>query len=236
MTTALTFASGLPLHVAGSDDSSRAIIVIQEAFGVNEHILSVVDFFASQGFYAVAPELFHRDGSPVISYDDFPAAMGALGNLTRDGITADLMDSAAFLTEKGFEPSQIAIVGYCMGGTVATFAGTLGIVAAAASFYGGGVLNGRFGLDPVADMVRGLTVPWIGLYGEMDKGIPAEHIDALRVAISESSIAERGELNYYPDADHGFNCNDRTAVYNEAVAQQATAATVAFFERYVSTR
>ena len=236
MTTALTYSTGLPLHVAGDEDASRAIIVIQEAFGVNEHILSVVDFFAGQGYYAVSPELFHRDGSPVVAYDDFPAAMGALGNLTRDGITTDLTDTAAFLADKGFEASQVAIVGYCMGGTVATYAGTLGIVAATASFYGGGVLNGRFGLDPVADMVRSLTTPWIGLYGELDKGIPAEHIDALRAAMSESSIADRSELNYYPDADHGFNCNDRTAVYHEAVARQATAATVAFFDRYVSSR
>ena len=236
MSTPLTYSSGLPLHVAGNEDAPRAVIVIQEAFGVNDHILSVTDSFADQGYFAVTPELFHRDGSPVVAYDDFPAAMGALGNLTRDGITADLTDTAAFLAEKGFEPSHIAIVGYCMGGTVATYAGTLGIVAAAASFYGGGVLNGRFGLDPVADMVRSLTVPWIGLYGELDKGIPAEHIEALRAALAESAIAQSSELNYYPDADHGFNCNDRTAVYNAAVAAEATAATLAFFDRYVNSR
>jgi dienelactone hydrolase len=75
MITRHVLDNATPVQVDGDRDAPRALIVLQEAFGVNDHIRSLVEMFAREGFYAVAPELFHRTGSPEVPYDDFPAAM-----------------------------------------------------------------------------------------------------------------------------------------------------------------
>lgn len=147
------------MYASGNTDSSRAVIVIQEAFGVNGHIRNVADRFADEGYLAVAPQLFHRDGSPEIPYDDFPSAMTFMAKLTKQGITNDLSATTDFLATLGFHAPNIAAVGYCMGGTVAFFAATLGTIGAAASFYGGDVATGRFGLPPLLELAPDLKSP-----------------------------------------------------------------------------
>ena len=87
----------------------------------------------------MAPELFHRVGSPEVAYDNFPEAMTAMATLNADDIGTDLSAAAGFLGAAGYAAPSIGIVGYCMGGTVTFYAATLGLVGAAASFYGGGI-------------------------------------------------------------------------------------------------
>ena len=214
MTTRTTLSSGLPINVAGPKDATRAIIVLQEAFGVNSHIRDVTDRFGAQGYLAVSPELFHRDESPEIAYDDFAAALTHMGNFTREGLERDLRDTVAYLAEQGITPASIGIVGYCMGGTVATFADTLGIVGAAVSFYGGGVTNGRFGLPAL-----------------VDKGIPMDQVDALEEAMAEND--QTTEVIVYEEADHGFHCDDRTNVFNAEAAQDAAEKALEFFREHL---
>lgn len=227
MTTRHILASGTPLHVAGDTTAPRAVIVIQEAFGVNDHIRSVAQRFADEGFYAVAPELFHRIGSPEIPYDQFPDAMAAVGSLSREGLTDDLVATSRFLVDAGYESASTGVVGYCMGGSVTFYAATLGGVGAAASFYGGGVETGRFGLPSLLELASDLRCAWRGFYGDRDKGIPVEQVEALRAATISSPYG--AEIIRYADAEHGFNCDARPAVYNEAAARDATARTYQFF-------
>ncbi|MFZ1063469.1 MAG: dienelactone hydrolase family protein [Acidimicrobiales bacterium] len=227
MITRLVLENGTPVQIAGEPTAARAIIVVQEAFGVNDHIRDVAERFAAQGYYAVAPEFFHRSGSPEVAYDDFPAAMAPMGELNKEGLTDDLLGTSAFLVEAGYPASATAVVGYCMGGTVAFYASTLGIVGAAASFYGGGVETGRFGLAPLLELASELKSAWIGLYGDLDKGIPVEQVEALRRAVAATSYPT--EVHRYADAEHGFSCDARVAVYNEAAAKDATAQTLRFF-------
>lgn len=234
MTTPVALASGLTLHVAGSPDATKAVIVLQEAFGVTDHIHDVAERFAQHGYYAVAPELFHRDGGIIAPYDDFSIALAALATLTREGLESDLRESAGFLNEAAFAPASIGVVGYCMGGTVATFADTLGLVGAAASFYGGGVLHPRFGLDPMVEMAEHLQAPWIGLYGDLDKGIPPEQVEQLREKLLTGHVPF--ELHRYPDADHGFHCDDRPAVFSPADAADAAERTYRFFDEHLVAR
>jgi len=218
---------GFPVYVAGSTESKRAVIVIQEAFGVNDHIRSVTDRFAEAGYFAVAPQLFHRDGSPEIAYDDFPSAMKYMGNLNKEGLTNDLNATTDFLATLGFHAANIAIVGYCMGGTVTLYAATLGLVGAAASFYGGGVETGRFGLAPLVELAPELKCPWLGLYGDLDAGIPVEQVEHLRAAAATSAFPT--DVVRYADGDHGFHCDGRPSVYNEAAARDAHRRTLDFF-------
>jgi carboxymethylenebutenolidase len=223
-----------PVQIAGDTNAPRAIIVVQEAFGVNDHIRNITERFATQGYYAVAPELFHRSGSPEVAYDDFPAAMAPMGELNRKGLTEDLLATSKFLVQAGYPKAATGVVGYCMGGSVAFYAATLDIVGAAASFYGGGVKTGRFGLPPLLELASELHSAWIGLYGDLDKGIPVEQVEALRAASAKSTYAS--EVHRYPDAEHGFNCDARAPVYNEAASLDANANTLRFFDENLGTK
>ncbi len=234
MTERHVLQNGTPIQVVGDPTSSRAVIVLQEAFGVNDHIRSVAARFADHGFLAVMPELFHRAGSPEIPYDSMPDAMAALGTLSRDGLTDDLMAASGYLHESGFPSSATGVVGYCMGGSVAFFAATLSVAGAAASFYGGGVETGRFGLPSLLELAPHLGCPWLGLYGDLDQGIPVSQVEALREATADLPVD--AQIVRYPDAQHGFNCDGRPAVYNEAAAHDATARTYRFFTDHLVAR
>jgi carboxymethylenebutenolidase len=226
--------AGFPVYASGKTDAARAVIVLQEAFGVNDHIRTVADRFSDEGFLAVAPQLFHRDGSPEIPYDDFSAAMPFMANLTKQGLTNDLNATTDFLATLGFHAPNIAAVGFCMGGTVAFFAATLGTVGAAASFYGGGVTTGRFGLPPLVELAADLRCPWIGLYGDLDQSIPVEQIEALRDATDAVSVTT--EIVRYAEGQHGFHCDARPAAFNEAAATDARTRALAFFAEHLSDR
>lgn len=234
MTDRTILPEGVPVFTAGHHDAERAVIVIQEAFGVNDHIRDVTERFARAGYFALAPELFHRDGSPEIAYDDFASAMAPMGNLTREGLTEDLTATTTFLHRRGFARVNVGIVGYCMGGTVAFLANTLGLVGAAATFYGGGVVTGRFGLAPMVELAPSLLAPWLGLYGDLDTGIPIEQVEALRDAASRASVET--EIVRYADGQHGFHCDGRPQVFNRDAADDAARRTYEFFERVLVDR
>jgi carboxymethylenebutenolidase len=222
---------GFPIYASGKTDAPRAVIVLQEAFGVNDHIRSVADRFADEGYLAVAPQLFHRDGSPEISYDDFASAMPFMANLTMPGITNDLSATTEFLATLGFHSPNIAAVGYCMGGTVSFFAATLGTVGAAASFYGGGVATGRFGFPPLLELAADLKCPWLGLYGDLDQSIPVDQVEALRGATD--AVAVTTEIVRYPQGKHGFHCDARPDSYDDVAALDAHRRTLAFFAEHL---
>jgi carboxymethylenebutenolidase len=224
--------AGFPVYASGNTDSPRAVIVLQEAFGVNHHIRDVADRFSDEGYLAVAPQLFHRDGSPEVPYDDFQAAMPYMANLTRQGLTNDLNATTDFLATLGFHAPNIAAVGFCMGGTVSFFAATLGTIGAAASFYGGGVATGRFGLPPLIELAADLQSPWLGLYGDLDQGIPVDQVEALRAATKSTSVDTA--IVRYADGKHGFHCDARPDAYNEVAAADAYARALAFFAEHLS--
>jgi len=223
--------AGFPVYASGKTDAPRAVIVVQEAFGVNDHIRSVADRFADEGYLAVAPQLFHRDGSPEIPYDDFSLAMPFMANLTMQGITNDLNATTDFLATLGYHAPNIAAVGFCMGGTVAFFAATLGTVGAAASFYGGGVATGRFGFPPLVELAADLKCPWLGLYGDLDQSIPVEQVEALRAATDAVSVPT--EIVRYAEGQHGFHCDARPDSFNEAAASDARQRALAFFAEHL---
>jgi len=227
-------ANTTPLYASGDTSAPRALIVIQEAFGVNGHIRDVADRFASQGYYVVAPELFHRTGSPEVAYDNFDAAREHMGALNRADIETDLRNAASYLNDQGYPTSSIGIVGYCMGGTVTFFAATLGIVGAAAAYYGSGLRAGRFGFDGQIAMAPAITCPVMGFYGDLDASIPVDEVEELRAALA--ATAQVTEVVRYADAHHGFHCDGRPAVYGADAAADAYQRTLAFFAEQLSAR
>jgi carboxymethylenebutenolidase len=223
---------GFPIYATGSAEASRALIVLQEAFGVNDHIRSVADHYGDDGFFVVAPHLFHRSGSPEIPYDDVEHAKAVMATVTEVGLTNDLRAATDFLATLGFTPASIGVVGFCMGGSVALFAATLGIVGAAVSFYGGGITTARMGLAPLIEVAERLQSPWLGLYGDLDTGIPVAEVEALRDLTDRLNVDT--EIVRYPLAGHGFHCDARPAAYNDEATRDADVRVREFFDTNLS--
>ncbi len=234
MTLTLSTQDGpMPTYEARPDGEVKGgVIVVQEAFGVTDHIEEVARRFAAEGWHALAPAFFHRQGSPVVAYDDIPAVMPLMGLLSADGLAVDLRAAIDHFASAGLDASNVAVVGFCMGGTVTFFAGTLQPLGAAATFYGGGLIEGRFGLPPIGELAPRLQTPWLGLFGDRDSGIPVEQVEALRVATADLDVDT--EIVRYPDAEHGFHCNDRPAVFNPEAAADGWRRTLEWFDRYAA--
>jgi carboxymethylenebutenolidase len=228
-----TVDGAMPAHAASPDGSPRGgILVVQEAFGVTAHIEGVANRLADAGWYAIAPAFFHRQGSPVLAYDDFEKVMPIMGELSAEGLAVDVAAAFDHLERSGLAPSKIGAVGFCMGGSVTFFAATSRAVGAAVTFYGGGVDQGRFGLPSLIEQAPNLKTPWLGLYGDLDKGIPTEEVERLREAVAGAPVAT--EIVRYADADHGFNCNDRPSVFNASAAADAWPRTLAWFDTHLA--
>jgi carboxymethylenebutenolidase len=214
----------MPLYEVRPDDTpTAAIVVLQEAFGVNDHIEDVTRRFADAGYLAVAPALFHRTGAPRLGYDELATAMPHVNAITNRGL--DLEQTMEHLRRLGFKDHNIATVGFCMGGTASFVAGARYALGAAVSFYGGGILEGRLGEAPLVQLAPSLQAPWLGLYGDQDGGIPVEQVEALREAAAGAPVDT--DVVRYPDAGHGFHCDVR-ASYHRASAEDAWRRTLEF--------
>lgn len=220
----------MPSYQAEPDGDARgAVVVVHEAFGVTPHIEDVTQRLASAGYRAVAPGFFHRQGSPVLAYDNLEQVMPLLGSLTADGLRTDM---TAALDHLGMAAERSAVVGFCMGGTITFFAATLRPIAAAVTFYGGGVTEGRFGLPALVDLAPALKTPWLGLFGDQDHSIPVPQVEELRRAASSAGVPT--DIVRYADAEHGFHCNDRPAVFNQTAASDAWKRTLDWFDRHMA--
>jgi carboxymethylenebutenolidase len=187
--------------------------------------------FAADGYRTVAPHLFHRTGDPTIPYDQIDQVFEHIGALTDVGILDDVDASLRYLSEQGgLDSNRVGVVGFCMGGTVSLLAARRRALGAAVTFYGGGIADGRFGMPAIEELASDLCTPWLGLFGDLDQGIPVEQVEALRVAAEGAAVAT--EIIRYADADHGFHCDGRPA-YNEASATDAWLRTLAWFDAYL---
>jgi carboxymethylenebutenolidase len=217
-------------EAAESGVPKGAVVVIQEAFGVNDHLKDVAQRFAAEGYRAVVPHLFHRTGDPQIPYDDIDKAMEHLGQLTEQGIAEDMNVAYGHLHEDGFEDPRIAVVGFCMGGTVTFIEAHDRALGAAVTFYGGGIAEGRFGAPSLLELAPELKTPWLGCYGDLDR-IPVEQVEQLRAATAKAPVDT--EIVRYPDAGHGFHCDARSA-YHEPSARDAWSRTLAWLDAHLS--
>lgn len=223
----------MPAFLAEPEGSVRGgVVVVQEAFGVTTHIQDVCRRLGDAGWVAVAPALFHRDGAPVLAYDQFDKVMPLMRSLTAEGILTDVDAALGALGDTGIPAERRAVIGFCMGGSVALVVAAERPVAAAVTYYGGGLREGRFGFAPLIDVAPALRAPWLGHFGDLDKGIPVADVEALREAAATAPVAT--EVHRYASADHGFNCNDRPAVYDPAAAERAWERTLRWLERFAA--
>jgi len=207
------------------------ILVFQEAFGVNAHIRDIAGRFASDGYLAIAPELFHRTGPGFeCRYDDFPSAMPHMRGLTDAGMEADQRAAHDWLRANGAANCPISAVGYCMGGRAAFLAALTLPLACGISYYGGGIAPNA--TNPgLLGRVRELQAPMLMFWGGRDKHITP---DKVRAVTDVLRAAGKSFVNVeISDADHGFFCDAR-ASYNPAAAAQAWPLTLAFLRTHQS--
>lgn len=212
-------------------DARGAVIVLQEAFGVNEHIRDVTQRFADASYLAVAPHLFHRSGDPELGYEDMQEVIPFIMQLQADEIEADIEATLAHLSLAGFESDRVAAVGFCMGGSISFVAGCFWPLGAAVSFYGGGIAQGRFAFPPLFDLAPTLRSPWLGLFGDLDASIPTTDVEGLRTAVGKAG--PESEIVRYAEADHGFHCDARSS-YHEASATDAWQRTLTFLDQHLA--
>jgi carboxymethylenebutenolidase len=214
----LTAADGHRLQAYEAMPAGAArggVVIVQEIFGVNDHIRRVADGYAADGYRVIAPALFDRVRPGIeLGYTDADIAEGRKirGQVTFEQALADV--EAA---RKALGDGSIGIVGYCWGGTVTWLAAArLSGFAAAASYYGGGI--GQF----AAEHPRCATQCH---FGEKDHAIPLTEVAAVRDANPTVEVCT------YP-AGHGFNCDAR-ASFDAAAAKRARERTLAFFRKHV---
>lgn len=213
-TISLTAADGhrLSAYRAGPQEAARALVVVQEIFGVNRHIRSVCDRFAAEGYAVIAPALFDRVGAGIeLGYEAADVAQGReLRGRIDAGLTVlDVLAAAAALPRG----AKRGIVGYCWGGTVAWHGATrTSAFAASSGWYGGGIAAAK------EEQAR---CPVQLHFGETDASIPMADVEAIRAAQPGVEVHVYG-------GGHGFGCDERGS-YVEADYRLAQQRTLDFF-------
>lgn len=223
------------LYEARPDGAARgAVVVIQEAFGVNAYVERVAQRAAAAGYHAVAPDLFHRTGAGALPYGDHSVVLPHIAELDDDRLLTDVDATFAHLASEGWQPASIGMVGFCIGGRIAFLAAARRTFGAAVGFYGGGIVTAaeRFAdrLPSLLPLAASLATPWLGLFGDHDHTIPVADVERLREALATASVPTA--IVRYPDAGHAFACDDRPE-YDAAAADDGWARTLDWFELHL---
>ena len=197
------------------------IVVIQEIFGVHEHIKDMCRRYAKQGYYAIAPELFARQGD-VSKMSDIGAILSEVVSKVPDAqVFADLDATVAFAKASGkANTAKLGVVGYCYGGRIVwLYAAHNPAVKAGVAYYG--LLAGMKSVikpKDAIDVATTLKTPVLGLYASKDAYIPNEVVESMRGALAKGDSGS--EIVVFPGVDHGFNADYRPT-YDAGAAQYA---------------
>lgn len=201
--------------------SGPGVIVVQEYWGLVDHIKTLADRFAAEGFVALAPDMYH--GERTTSPDQ---AAKLLMALNIDGAGKDMRGAAKYLRASvAVKPRKVAILGFCMGGQLALYAAQEhpDVIDAAVDFYG---------IHPKVEIIPSkVKVPVLGHFATRDKSVPLAAVHAMAAAVKGGC----GSFDVYEyDADHAFFNDTRPQVYNAAAATLAVSRTLTFLRKVLS--
>lgn len=197
---------------SGMNADTKAVVLIHEWWGLNDHIKDIAGRYAEEGFIAIAPDLFR--GKIAANSEEASKMMHALS--TEDGLNT--IETAMEKARETYEIHHFGISGYCMGGTFAMWSACeLEGISAAAPFYGD---------IPDESILKNLTTPVVFVSGTQDAWINPEKVAALEATADKYELPV-DSLKY--NADHAFCNNTRPEVYNEAAAKDAWAKVTGFF-------
>ncbi len=209
----------LPAYWARPQANKHApvILVVQEIFGVHEHIRDICRRLAKQGYYAIAPELYFRQGdvAKLASIDEIRPIVAKVPDAQ---VLADLDAAAAWAGSQGADAERLGLTGFCWGGRIAwLYAAHQPKLKAAVAWYGR--LSGDS--DPLhpqnpLELVAAIKPPVLGLYGGQDQGIPLASVQQMQAALKKAGSHSRIEV--YPDAPHAFHADYRPSYRKEAAS------------------
>lgn len=207
------------------------ILVVSEIFGVHEHIADVARRFAKQGYLALAPELFVRQGDPS-SYGTVPEVIREVVSKVPDAqVMGDLDACVAWAADNGGNVAKLGITGFCWGGRISwLYAAHNSGVGAAVAWYGR-LIGDKTPLMPAQPVDIGTTLkpPVLGLYGGKDGGIPLETVEKMKTELAKGN--SKSEFVVYPNSGHAFHADYRPS-YVEADAKDAWQRCLAWFRAH----
>jgi carboxymethylenebutenolidase len=216
-----------------AEDQFPGIVVLQEIFGVNAHIRDVTERLAREGYVAIAPALYQRL-EPGFETGYTPDAV-KLGReyktqTNADELLSDIQAAINHLKQRpNVVPEAIGCIGFCFGGHVAYLAATLPDIRATASFYGAGITDWCPGHGaPTLTRTDQINGTLYAFFGMDDASIPPDQVDAIEQELTRHQIPHR--IFRYPDAEHGFFCDQR-ASYNPTAAKAAWQTVQELFEQ-----
>ncbi|MGV3655187.1 MAG: dienelactone hydrolase family protein [Noviherbaspirillum sp.] len=212
-----TFKGYLSLPPTGS---GPGLVLIQEIWGVNNHIKAVADQYAMDGYVVLAPDVFWRQEPGVdLAYDqnDTPKAFSLMQNMDGALAVRDLTQTVKALRALPECTGRVASLGFCMGGRLSYLCAANAGVDAAVCYYGGGI-------DQNLDQAAKITCPILFHFADKDNYIPASAVAAVKSAFAN---AKNAMIQTYPDVDHGFNCWERPS-YNQKASAVAHGLSLSF--------
>ncbi|MDP3137111.1 MAG: dienelactone hydrolase family protein [Burkholderiaceae bacterium] len=196
------------------------ILVIQEILGVHEYIADTARRFAREGYLAIAPELFARQGDPS-SYNEMAKLLSEVVDKVPDTqVMADLDGAVAWAGANGGDAGRVGITGFCWGGRIAWLYAAHAPIKASVAWYGRlvGESSAMTPAHPV-DIAASLKAPVLGLYGGDDAGIPLNTVARMKTALAAGTAASRAsEFVVYPEAPHAFHADYRPS-YRQGPAE-----------------
>ena len=194
------------------------VLVVQEIFGVHEHIKDVCRRFGKLGYMAVAPELYARQGDVSKMTDNKQIFAEVVSKVPDAQVMSDLDAAVAWARKSGAHASKLGITGFCWGGRITwLYAAHNPSVTAAVAWYGR-VVGDSTAMTPrhPIDIAATLKTPVLGLYGGADAGIPNDTVDKMRAALK--AAGNSSEIITYPDTPHAFHADYRPSYRKEQAA------------------
>lgn len=209
------------------------ILVVQEIFGVHDYIKDVCRRLAKQGYMAIAPELYSRQGDPS-RYTEISRLLSEVVNKVPDEqVIGDLDATAEWAAKNGGNTERLGITGFCWGGRIVwLYAAHNPKVKAGVAWYGR-LVGDKGPLQPTQpiDVAAELHGPVLGLYGGKDAGITQDSIDTMKQALANGNEASKAStFMVYPDAGHAFHADYRPS-YVEAAAKDGWTRAMQWFDK-----
>jgi carboxymethylenebutenolidase len=211
----------MPAYRAAPQGVANApvVLVISEIFGVHEHIADIARRFARRGYFAIAPELFVRQGDATAYGEIAKLVAEVISKVPDRQVMADLDASVAWAASQGADTRRLGVTGFCWGGRITwLYAAHNPQVKAGVAWYGRlvGQAQDLQPLHPV-DVGGRLHAPVLGLYGEKDTGIPLDTVERMKAVLAAGGPAsKRSSFVVYPDAPHAFHADYRPSFRKEA--------------------
>lgn len=224
----------LPAYAAAprAGGSFPVVLVVQEIFGVHEHVRDVCRRFAKRGYVAVAPELYVRQGDVSQLSDIGEIIRTVVAKVPDAQVMADLDATAAWAADSGRgDVDRLGVTGFCWGGrTVWMYAAHNPRLKAGVAWYGR-LVGEASGLTPThpVDVAERLHAPVLGLYGAADSGIPTATVERMRAALRDAESPS--EIVLYPDTPHGFHADYR-ASFRKTEAEDGWRRLLAWFKQH----